>query len=392
MKFIQAASAVLCLSAMASAVPFDSPIAIPVKRATQPDPSRTTKTAVTFNSQFNGAYYGMVSVGTPAQTFPVMLDTGSADFWLYAGRGSKRVHHQLYYPNASSTNIDTKIASSITYGDGTVATFNWQNDTVSFGGRTVKTSIGAAFLDVNPGVTLGDVTYENTGLLGLAFPDDNTLGWYPPVAKMAKDKVIKNNVYGLYLGNEKNSTDGELTIGGYNPARFQASDLQWNSVKPVFLNATGPTRWWNVLVDNVKIGKTVHKTVLSNGKGNHGNASYVLDSGTSFMALPQAIVDELVSVTGATVDDSGYPVDCKRRATAPTLTFTIGGKAYDLPSTDYIGYDTTKVEEGSVCFLEVYAWSSPTFPFILGDTFLRRFYSIYDMDNRRTGLARAIHP
>ncbi|KAJ3179594.1 hypothetical protein HDU87_002800 [Geranomyces variabilis] len=61
------------------------------------------------------------------------------------------------------------------------------------------------------------------------------------------------------------------------------------------------------------------------------------------------------------------------------------------PSADeWIGYDPTQVGVGGTdCFLDVY--DNDGVPNILGGTFLRKYYSVYDFDNKRTGLAKALH-
>ncbi|KAJ3003357.1 hypothetical protein HKX48_001799, partial [Thoreauomyces humboldtii] len=212
---------------------------------------------VTYSSISNGNYYGVVEVGTPPQSFPVTLDTGmdplpfhtdyimtnakqftpsdiplhslgSSDFWIYAQKGTKQTDKRLYYPGASTTNKDLNKKSSISYGDGSTSTYEWNLDTTTFGGLATNVHVGAAYLSLNTAVKASDITFTNHGILGLSWADGNQGGYLPPVQQLAKDKVIPKSLFGLYLGNEQNSTDGELTLGGVNPARYVASDLAWN--------------------------------------------------------------------------------------------------------------------------------------------------------------------
>ncbi|KAJ3020170.1 Vacuolar protease A [Thoreauomyces humboldtii] len=350
---------------------------------------------VTYSSLENGAYYGEVEVGTPAQKFSVLLDTGSSDFWLYADGGHKK-KDSLYYPGASKTNKDAHKVTHIGYGDGSVAQFAWQNDTIKFAGKHVKTSIGAALLSLN-NVTHAEATSAtNHGLMGLSWQDGNTANYRPPVQQMAADGIIPRSMFGLYLGNEKNSTDGQLTIGGVDPKHFVVKDLAWNPSPVAFNNPKYGHNWWNIYVDEIKVGHWSNKTTRSDTHGKGGDAEYILDSGTSFLSLPTPLVDKLVAITDAKLVSAstvtgGYAVDCKHRKTAPKLTFVIGGKPYTLNADEWIGMDAHKVEvPGTTCFLEVYDNGlSP--PNILGGPFLRKFYSVYDFDHSRTGLARAVH-
>ncbi|KAJ3181522.1 hypothetical protein HDU87_001132 [Geranomyces variabilis] len=343
----------------------------------------------TYSSINNGNYYGLVQVGTPPQSFPVTLDTGSSDFWLYADKGAKKANN-LYFPGASTSSKDLKKSSSIQYGDGTTVNYSWQKDTVVLGTKSVSTEIGAAFLSSNTGIKAKDIGFTNTGILGLSWQDGNQGGYVPIVQQLAKNGVIPRSMFGLYLGDEKNSTNGELTLGGVNNARFVASDLAWNPSGYAFGDSSQGHTWWNIIVDEIQIGNTVINTADDN------IADFILDSGTSFIALPSSIVDQLVKLTNARLTSSstvngGYACSCEYRNTAPPLSFTIGGKVYTLNSTEWIGDDPNKVEVGGTeCFLEIY--ESPDSPQILGGPFLRKFYSVYDFDNSRTGLATAVHP
>ncbi|KAJ3146305.1 hypothetical protein HDU89_006291 [Geranomyces variabilis] len=376
---------------------------MPAKK-THPKKPLPGREGAVFSPISNGAYYGMVSVGTPAQQFPVLLDTGSADFWIYAERNKKPVSKTdtLYRPFASSTNKDIHKNSTISYGDGSTSSYAWMTDTVAVGDKRVKSlHIGAAYIDEN-GVAREDVTYENFGLLGLSWQDGNTAGFMPAVQTMFAEGVIPRNMFGLYLGNEKNSTDGTLTLGGLDASRFVAKDFVWNPSPYLFHNATRGQQYFNIDVDEISItsgssSSQVIKTKRSDGNGRGGDREYILDSGTSFFALPTALVNMLVKATNAKlVDDAtlvsgGYAVDCKQRKIGPKLSFTIGGKVYAFAPSEWIGEDPTQAEvPGTTCFLELYDIGDST-PYILGDTFLRKYYSVYDFENRRTGLAQALH-
>lgn len=83
-------------------------------------------------------FSGIVSVGTPPQTFEVVLDTGSDLFWLpETGCQSTGVDVQacstgqgLYNPRSSSSAVNTNKAFGIRYGTGS-ASGNYYNDVMS---------------------------------------------------------------------------------------------------------------------------------------------------------------------------------------------------------------------------------------------------------------------
>lgn len=77
----------------------------------------------------NAQYYGSVSIGTPAQSFQVVFDTGSADFWVPSASCTEHQSNchgkKSYDPNASSSYAavvaGAKSEFQIEYGSGPVS-------------------------------------------------------------------------------------------------------------------------------------------------------------------------------------------------------------------------------------------------------------------------------
>jgi len=81
-----------------------------------------------------------------------------------------------------------------------------------------------------------------------------------------------------------------------------------------------------------------------------------------------------------------YTVDCAKRSTLPDLTFTLTGHNFTIGAEDYI----LEVQGSCISSFMGFDIPEPAGPLaILGDTFLRRWYSVYDLGTNSVGLARA---
>jgi hypothetical protein len=100
----------------------------------------------------------------------------------------------------------------------------------------------------------------------------------------------------------------------------------------------------------------------------------VIDSGTSLLVGPKAIVDPLIK-------DISVKKDCSNLDDLPTMTFTIDGTDYELDAKDYV-LQLTQAGQ-TQCMLGV---QSMNFPkgfdyFILGDVFMRKYPSYFNLND-----------
>lgn len=128
--------------------------------------------------------------------------------------------------------------------------------------------------------------------------------------------------------------------------------------------------------------------VVFNGTSyKNGTLSAIIDTGTSVIAGPKKIIDKMTAAFGAGKEKQ---VDCATLDKLPDLVFTFGSDKYVLKPVDYI----LQVAEGSktVCIVGLIGLDLPPQlgeAFILGDSFIKTYYTHFDVANSQVGFARA---
>jgi hypothetical protein len=317
----------------------------------------------------NMQYLGPVSIGSPAQDFTVVYDTGSSNLWVEASTcsGSGCNAPQKFNTGASSTYKNTGESLSVQYGSGSIDGSE-ATDTVTFANLTVQ-SQGVGVITSATGMS-GPMD----GILGLAFQSIAQDGALPVVPHLFKQGLISKEMFGVYLGND---TSGEITLGDVDQSRF-TGEIQY-----VKLSAE---EWFLFNLDSVSAGGK------SLPKG--WSMSAIADTGTSLLVMPSSAFQAFIKdVPQAKYNSQAglYTVDCGAVDSLIDLEFGIGGNQFTLSANDYI----VRLADGpgnTLCAVGIMSMNSSPFgpQFILGDVFLRKFYSVFDMANGRVGFAKSV--
>ncbi|KAJ3252184.1 Vacuolar protease A [Boothiomyces macroporosus] len=322
---------------------------------------------VPLSNYLNAQYYGEVAIGTPPVTFKVVFDTGSSNLWV-PGSGCYDIPcwlHTTYHSSKSSTFVKNGTAFSIQYGSGSL-TGTIDQDTVSVGGLAIKNQLFAESIK-EPGTAFTVAKFD--GILGLAYQRIAVNGIAPPFYNMVADGLVAQPLFGVYLADQSSSTGGAITFGSIDPNHY-TGDIVY---APVTRQA-----YWEVALSDVSLGNT---------GVSFNTTRAAIDTGTSLIALPTAEAAAINNAIGATASSNGaYTIDCSKIPSLPVLTLHLGGNAFTLAGSDYVLNVSGSCISG-FSGIDIPAPAGPLW--IVGDVFLRKYYSVFDLGNNRVGFALA---
>jgi len=325
---------------------------------------------VVINDFENAQYYGPISIGTPAQNFNVVFDTGSSNLWVpskHCNLLNVACHlHNKYDSSKSSTYVSNGTAFAIRYGSGSLTGITSQ-DTVTVGSVSVP-SLLFAEAKAEPGIAFVAAHFD--GIMGFGFPEISVNGMTPFFQAALQSGAIKEPKFAFYL-EKTGSTGGELTLGGVDSSKY-TGDFTYT---PITIRG-----YWQFAVSSITVG----------GSSFAAETKAIADTGTSLLAIPKSSLTSLLATFPSGVVTplaaGEYTVTCSRISELPTLSFTIGGKAFELAGSDYV------LSVSGECLLGIMGIDvpAPRGPlWILGDVFLRKYYTVFDYGNARIGFATA---
>lgn len=313
-------------------------------------------------------YYGEVTIGTPPQKFQVIYDTGSSNLWVPSKNCNNCKKSGASYDSSTSSSFQENGKSfMLQYGTGSCRGF-LSDDTVGMAGVAISN------------FSFGEVTHEAEDVFGTA-PFDGIPGMGP--AKAAIDQVpmpmdqlvaqgkIQHNVFSFYLASNE-SVGSTLVLGGTDD-QFYSGDFTYVPVA----KAASILPYWLVSASDIKVGGESTKSC------NWLTGCYmVVDTGTSVLAGPPKAMNALISKIGNVTED------CSNVDSLPTISFTLAGKEFDLEPSFYVlrAKDETGVEQ---CQLGIEGVNAGVPIWILGDPFLRKYYTEWDAEQNRVGFALA---
>lgn len=352
------------------------------------------------------SYSGKISVGTPAQEFRVVFDTGSGHVVVPSSecKSETCLAHRRYNLAESSTSVAINV-------DGSVVPEGELGDEVTIGYATgqvvgefvrdqVCLSRGETDMCLEVSVVMAT---EMTAKPFNAFKFDGIFGLGLPGLAVAPEFSYFHSFsglgvasrFGIYLsgsseGESDSEAGGELALGGHNDNRL-LTPLKW---APVLNKELGH---WQVRIKAVRIGNKTLNICKD------GSCRGIVDTGTSHLGVPGTkFKDFEKSLTSVGVEGQ----DC-REVDAPSMELVLEGFTLSLAPKNYMRPmpmqpDTKALpDSGSKlrgqgkhkCAPKIMPvnMQEPLGPkmFILGEPLLHRYYTVYDRETASVGFGLA---
>ncbi|GAD95605.1 aspartic endopeptidase [Paecilomyces variotii No. 5] len=339
--------------------------------------------------QNDSEYLAEVGIGTPAQTLKLDFDTGSADLWVWSTELPSSITaqakgHTIFDPSKSSTwKASQDETWKISYGDSSSASGSVGTDNVNIGGVVVKNQAIELAKEISTQFQQG----SGDGLLGLAWGNINTVKPTPvktPVENMiAQDDIPQSaELFTANLGSWRDKNDPDKGESFYTFGYIDQDVVKQSGQQIYYTPVDNSQGFWQFDSTSATVnGKTITRS---------GNKA-IADTGTTLALVDDDTVKAIYdAIPGASYDQEsqGYIYPSNTPADKlPTVTFAVGDKQFTVQKED-LGFAEAK---SGYVYGGIQSRGDNPFD-ILGDTFLKGIYAIFDVGNKRFGAVQRTEP
>ena len=200
-----------------------------------------------------------------------------------------------------------------------------------------------------------------------------------PMDEMISRKLLPEDIFSVFLSSVDNSSDSFFAFGEVDAAYFEPPliTVPFSPMQPEL-------GYWATAVAYIAVG----------GVPQPGTDAVigVVDTGTSLIAGPPAVVNPIIAQVNASAD-------CSNLGSLPNITIAMnvsGGALAEfvLTPADYtVRTPNAGGPDSCACGLFAFDAGEGLLPlWILGDPFIRTFYSVFDRANNQMQFARAKAP
>uniref|UniRef100_A0A6G1SNE1 Lysosomal aspartic protease n=1 Tax=Aceria tosichella TaxID=561515 RepID=A0A6G1SNE1_9ACAR len=383
------------------------------------------KVALVQKLQSNGRvnYFGEIRVGQQQVPFLVLFDLLSTNFWLPSSecKSNACLGRQKYARAESDTyeaGDETGYRMEVNDSRGLVLEGPISRDSVTFAGVTIDRQpfgevtrlegdlLGTMPVDGFMGLGFKEFRFSNSKEVAASdsvtktgntttttmdlLDDDDTLddeltaAPMTPIETLWSMGLLKEPIFSLKLKADieeyKSSIDnGELILGEISE-EYSPEEFTYVPVTHV--------DYWEFHLSSVSLRSSYGARDLE--QGCQSVCPAILDTRFSFIAGHFSDVDRLNRAMGAYPIGNGiYRMSQCDLGLLPYLVFKIGGNEFLLAPDEYVNVRRIRGMVHS-CYSNLVVVDSQVYPFwILGETFLKRHYMVFDYGQKRIGFARS---
>ncbi|KAG1747106.1 acid protease [Suillus paluster] len=322
-------------------------------------------------------YIATIQIGTPPKNFNILMDSGSADFWVgsetcQSQQGGGCGNHTFLGSQSSTSFVQSSQNFSVTYGSGAVAGVICQDNVNIAGLQLNNHTFGVANEET---VQFSADTVSFDGLMGLAQSTLSNQKVPTPVESLTSQGLISSAIASFKISRLADQlNDGQVTFGGLDSTKFIASSL-------VTIPNVNQQGFWEGAMDAI--------TVNGQSSGLTGRTA-ILDTGTTLIIAPQADTQAIMTMLGGKCDTQQCTVPCTTNASVAlsfgNASFTIDPRDMALLPVDLnapTGDCTAGIQAGTI---------GTNTEWLVGDVFLKNAYFSADTQKNQISLAKLSTP
>jgi cathepsin D len=269
-----------------------------------------------------------------------------------------------YHSERSTTYHKDGRFMTLKYGDTVIEGVVGQ-DNFGFGSLTVKNFLFTEATKVSNSL----IASQFDGILGLGFQSVSVLGLPTLFDQMIAQGLVTDNSFSFYLTQTESAPGSKLVLGGVN-SKYYTGEMRYS---PLATN-----NLWMIKVEAAFVGGN-RVTILPF----HG----IVETGSAVIYGSPDVIDLIQFRIGKVGQ-----IDCSEIAGLPTIGFEISGHVYELPAEAYV-LKLTDSKGKTQCVIGIQAVKMPSSlgsTIVLGDVFVKYYYTHFDEGKARIGFAKAV--